>query len=100
MELLLDLFWHAPGSYLWELDDNYFRNEAAWNFWKSDLEDLRRVADENGICLMLLIHTALTALNDFYPYKPNYDTVSEVARRNSLAVIDQFPYFRSKNGVS
>ena len=92
-----DIFWHAPGSYLWELDDNYFRNPPAWDYWKTDFRNLRRIANENGICLVVLLHAELTALHSLYPYRPYYEAVSEVARATGTPVIDSFPYFQSRN---
>jgi lysophospholipase L1-like esterase len=92
---LRDLFWHARGSYLWELDDNYFRNEAAWEDWKADLADLRRIASQRNICVLMLIHTELTALHGLHPYKRYYEAVSQVARDEGVPVQESFPYYRS-----
>lgn len=92
-----DLFWHRKGSYLWELDDNYFRNPQAWDYWKKDFENLSHIASENRICLVMFLHTALMGLHAFHPYRGYYDAVKGVAREHGVPVIDPFPYFVGRN---
>lgn len=88
-----ELMWPAPGSYVYELDENYFRNAAAWQFFLADLGRLAEVASELGVCTQVLIHTKLYALGSLHPFTRHYDRVAEAARAHDLHVTFSLPHF-------
>ena len=91
-----DLFWHAPGSYLWELDDNYFRNPLAWEGWKADLRELKDKASQQDACLLVFLHTDLMTLNRFHPPRAYYDAVEAAATELGIPYKESFPYYLGK----
>lgn len=81
------------GSYLRELDDNYFRNPEAWGMLLHYLERFGEVAREREICAVVLVHTRLTALHRFHPLRRQYAAVGEAAEARGLYVAQSFPSF-------
>ncbi len=97
---LRNLVWHPPGSYLWELDENYFRNPQAWGAWKDDLADLARTADARSLCVGMLLHTQLEYLYGFHPFRPYYEAARTEAERLGMPVFESFPYFENRRAES
>lgn len=81
---LRDLFYPEYGSYLYELDYNYFENEGAWNFFTSGLEELARISTEQQVCGHVLLHTWIKDLHALHPFQHFYDAVEKAARERGL----------------
>ncbi|MBI5504734.1 MAG: SGNH/GDSL hydrolase family protein [Deltaproteobacteria bacterium] len=88
-----DIVWPSRSSYVRELDDNFFRTPAAWRAFEDDLDRLATIAGERGVCVTVLLHTQLTALNSLHPFLRHYDAVARAARARGMFVAESFPYF-------
>lgn len=91
-DYLLDLFWHLPGSYPWALDDNYFRNPAAWAFWKKDLTEFAAIGRERGNCVVMLQHTNLLALHGLHTFRAYVVAAAAAAKAAKIPVAGSLPY--------
>ena len=81
---LRDLVYPEYGSYLYEIDYNYFENEWAWNFFTSGLEELARISTEQQVCGRVLLHTWIKNLHALHPFRHFYDAVEKAARERGL----------------
>lgn len=85
---------YAPlGTPLYELNDNWFHNPAAWQTALAALDRLAATADARGICRLLLIHPQLHFLNALHPYHAHYDAIAAAARERGFVpvrAIDDF----------
>jgi lysophospholipase L1-like esterase len=91
-----DLIAPPKGSYIWELDDNFFHNDAAWGAFTASLADLARIGGDQGVCVVVFLHTQLNALNRWHPFTRHYSAAATEARRLGMYVIDPFPYLEGK----
>jgi lysophospholipase L1-like esterase len=98
---LRDLISPGPDSYVTELDENYFRNEAAWNLFIKGLDDLAAIVREQQICGVVLLHTGLYySLHALHPLKKFYDAVEKAVLERGLYVAPSFEYHRGKSPES
>jgi lysophospholipase L1-like esterase len=93
---LRDLVLPRPGSFAYDLRENYFRNPEAWGDFTDHLDRLRAVGDEARVCVLVLIHTQIAQLNWLHPWRSIYDKVEDAARENGLAVTQTFPAYRGR----
>ena len=89
----------TPGSYLHELLANYFENEAAWQDLLLGLDRFAAVAEAQGVCGVVFMHTSLGELGWLHPERRIYDRVEAAARERGLAVAQSFPYFRGRRAA-
>ena len=89
---LQELLWTEPGTYAWELNDNYFDNEEAWRIFDGGLAGLANVGARLGVCVNVLIHTHIYYLNRFHPFVPVYKKVEAAAETHGLSVTESLPY--------
>jgi len=88
----------APqGSYVNELHENYFHNEAAWADLLAGFDDLARTGRESAACVVLFIHASLQTLNVLHPFQKEYDVVAEAAKQRGLFVVESFDGLRGRN---
>jgi lysophospholipase L1-like esterase len=90
----------SPGSYLDELETNYFENPAAWDDVRLGLDRLAQLARERGRCAHLLLHTSLGELGWIHPERRIYERVAAAARERGVSVTESFPYFRGRRAAS
>jgi lysophospholipase L1-like esterase len=89
---------HPPeGSYIHELDDNYFRNPDAWNYVLAALDRLAAISRQRDICAVVLIHTRLNFLRFFHPFHRLYRAVSAAAEERGLFVIPSAHLFLGRS---
>jgi lysophospholipase L1-like esterase len=88
-----DMLWPSASSYVRELDNNFFRNPAVWQRFERDLDRLAAIGRERRICVVVLLHTQLTALNSWHPFLRHYAAVAEAARARGMYVVESFPWF-------
>jgi lysophospholipase L1-like esterase len=81
------------GSYPYELELNYFSNDAAWTAFDAELIRLAEEARKRKICAVVLVQTQLRTLNRHHAYSAIYDRVGEAAAAKGLFVVQTFPYF-------
>lgn len=93
-DYLRDLTWPSRSSYVRELDENYFANPAVWSRFESDLDRLAAIGRDKGICVVVLMHTQLTALHSLHPFERHYDAVARAAEARAMHVIRTFPWYR------
>lgn len=86
-------FRRAPGTYRYELDENYFRNPGAWNYFLQSLDDFARIVAEREVCGVVFLHTHLLWLASPNPAQPFEDAVAQAAEARGLFVIRSFPDF-------
>jgi lysophospholipase L1-like esterase len=89
----LDALWPRRGSGVWELDDNYFRNPAAWGELLAALDRLAETARQRDSCGVVLIHPWLHFLNALHPYHRHYQAVSAAAVARGLFSISPIEAF-------
>lgn len=94
---LRELISPPAGSYIHELDENYFRNPEAWSFFLSDLDELKSVAEDAGVCAAMFMHTSTLALNSFHPFHRYYRAVEKAAEDRGIFVIPSYSYFHGRN---
>jgi len=97
---LLELLFAPRGSYGFELDDNYFRNEAAWSQVTEGLDRLAELAGKRRLCSVLLVHTRLYSLNFLHPYRRHYAQVARAAEDRGFHPILSHPYFMGNEARS
>ena len=86
---------HAPvGSYVHELDQNYFHNPEAWEYMLASLDRLRDTSRQRNMCAVVFLHTALTSLNFLHPFHKQYNAVARAAEERGFHVIQSFRAFR------
>jgi len=90
---LYDLLHPTRGTYLYELDDNYFHNPPAWQVFTSELDRLAQIAHGRGVPAIVFLHSSLEYLNLFHPYRRIYDLVSKAARERGLIPVPSLDVF-------
>ena len=75
------------GSYVHELDVNYFEEAEAFGVALEALDRLADTAEQRGICAVMLIHTQLRFLNFLHPYQRHYDALASAAEEHGLFVV-------------
>lgn len=83
-----------PGSYLAELDDNYFHNPQVWSRFEADLDQLARLNRQRGVCGAVFLHGVLNSLGSFHPFDRFYDEVAAAASERGLFVISSIDRLR------
>jgi lysophospholipase L1-like esterase len=99
-ESLRDLLRPRAGTVLYELDDNYRHNPAAWASFQSGLDHLARVAAGHDLHALVFIHASLEYLNLFHPYRGIYDQIARAAEARGLRTIQAFPALRGHEETS
>lgn len=94
---LRDFVLPAKGSYIFELDENYFRNPAAWEYFSFQLARLAALAQSRGICADLFIHSAIAYLDHPVRFQRYYEAVAEAARKRGLFVSESLEWFAGKD---
>ena len=89
-----------PGSYPYELDENYFRNPAAWSFFLAGLDRLAAITEGLGICGVVFLHTNLHDLSPWSAFRRYEDVVAEAAEARGLFVVPSFPVHQGRQGKS
>jgi lysophospholipase L1-like esterase len=84
---LREVLFAPPGSPLFELDDNWFHNPAAWQTTLAALDRLAASAAQRGHCAVLLIHPQLHYLNALHPYHRHYDAIARAAEARGFFVV-------------
>jgi hypothetical protein len=97
---MIDLLFSPPGSYDYELDQNYFHNPEAWHDVEQSLDRLAALAAQRGICAVLLFHTRLESLNFLHPYHVYYDAIASAAGERGFEVARSFAHFRGNEATS
>lgn len=92
LEYFRDMVSPSSTSYVRELNNNFFENPKVWQRFESNLDRLAAIADERNICVVVLIHTQLRALNSWHPYLRHYAAVADAARERGMYVVDSFPW--------
>lgn len=93
---IAELVWPPPGSYLYELDENYFRNPPAWQAFEAALDDLARIAKAHEACPVVLIQTQLHRLDRWHPYDRHYAAIQDAALARDLPVVPTRELFRDR----
>jgi hypothetical protein len=83
---LRDRFDPPEGSYLRELELNYFENPAAWNEFADRLRRFATLAGGQGACGHVFLHYQLARVNKLHPFTPIYDKVGSEAEKLGLTV--------------
>jgi lysophospholipase L1-like esterase len=97
---LAEGLWPLPGSYVYDLDENYFRNEAARAELGAGLDALAEILAARDVCGLVLLHTQLHRLKGRHPYRRHYDALAGAARERGLPVVRSFPKFAGREPSS
>jgi lysophospholipase L1-like esterase len=85
---------HPPkGSYIYELNENYFRNARAWELLGTNFDRLLRISRERDICVVVLIHAVPRHLNALHPVREHYDAVARLAEQRGFHAVRSLPVF-------
>jgi len=87
----------SRGSYLFELNENYFHNPPAWNNFLAGLDKLARIGRRKNVCVTVLIHTHLFFLHPLHPLRRHYEMVADATRKRGLYAKTSLPYYYWKN---
>ncbi|MEN8184411.1 MAG: SGNH/GDSL hydrolase family protein [Myxococcota bacterium] len=90
---LRDRFWPAPGSYVWELDNNFFHNPPLWAATLRSLDRLAEAAESVGACVVVLLHPSLHTLDRLHPFGRHYRAIREAAEDRGFPVVQPLPGF-------
>ncbi len=91
---LQELLSPQPGTMVFEVLDNYFNNPPAWRGFTSGLDRLATIRDRDGIPVVVFIHTSLSYLNIFHPFRAVYGAIGEAAEARDMATIQSLHEFR------
>jgi lysophospholipase L1-like esterase len=94
---LTELVRARPGSYSYELEDNYFHNPDAWAGLAGGLDRLAAIGKTHGVCVHVLLHTVLHHLGSSHVLRPIYERVAGAASERGLTVTQSFPVFRGRD---
>ena len=94
---LRELFWPPEDSYPFELNQNYFENEPAWDAMVAAFERLAQIGRQRDVCVVMLIHTRLYFLHFLHPFERHYDAVAAAARERGLFVVPTLDAFLGKS---
>jgi lysophospholipase L1-like esterase len=97
---MVDLLFSPPGSYGYELDQNYFHNPEAWHEVEAGLDRLAALAAQRGICVVMLLHTRLESLNFLHPYHVYYDALAAASEQRGFEVVRPFARFDGTEATS
>jgi lysophospholipase L1-like esterase len=84
---LREVLYAPPGTPLYELNDNWFHNPAAWQTTLAALDRLAATSQQRDVCALLLIHPQLEFLNALHPYHPHYDAIEAAARERGFVPV-------------
>jgi lysophospholipase L1-like esterase len=90
---LSEILFVPRGSYVYELDDNYFDNPAAWSTVDNSLSRLARFASSRRNCAHVLVHTHVVHINFHNPFIPIYEKVAAAAEAHGMTVTRSLPFF-------
>lgn len=93
---LAEVLWAPLGTYVHELDHNYFDVPEVWEPVGAALERLAATTRERRICSAVLIHTQLHYLNRLHPYHRHYRALADAAEARGLPVIHSFEAFAGR----
>ncbi len=96
---LSELVWTPVGSYVYELEDNYFRNPEAWAEVLKGLDQFATLAKARDVCGVLFLHARLDSLNFLHPYHAIYKIVADAASERGLHVIHSFDHVRGQSAT-
>jgi len=85
-----------PGSFAFELDENYFRNPQAWAVVRKNFDRLAGLGLDFDFCGVILVHTQMQALNALHPYKRHYGAIADAARKSGLVAVESLERFREE----
>jgi lysophospholipase L1-like esterase len=97
---LEELVWPPKGSYVWELDDNYFNNPPALAALDQAFGRLEGIARERGVCVVVLQHTSLWFLHGFHPFRRHHEVVAKLALAHGFTNKDSLAHFLGRDGLS
>ncbi len=92
-QALRELLDPVPGTYLYDLMDNYFNNPAAWQDLENSFVRIAGLGDEINAPTVLFVHTILMYLNRFHPLRPLYTKVSNAAEKTGISPIASLPAY-------
>jgi lysophospholipase L1-like esterase len=96
---LRELVWPPRGSYMWELDDNYFDNPPAITALDNAFAEIEQAASARNACVVLLQHTNLWFLHVFHPFRRFHAAVAKLAAAHHFANKDTVSYFLGRGGL-
>jgi lysophospholipase L1-like esterase len=88
---LRELVAPPEGSYVHELDYNYFENPPALASFEASLNALAQLARRSELCVHILIHTKLYYLHRLHPFRRHYDAVEAIALADGFTVTQSLP---------
>jgi len=97
---LIDLLHPQPGTYLFEVRDNYFNNPQAWNQFTAGLDSFARYGRSVHVPVVVFIHTWLEYLNAFHGYRDVYAKIAQAAEERGMPAIQSFPALRGHDEES
>ncbi len=90
---LRNFFLPHPDTYIFELEENFFRNPAVWSEFTDDLRRLHRLSNDQGSCVVIFVHSLVGDANRFSPYPQFVDRVEELAQEIGIPVIRSRAYY-------
>lgn len=96
---LLELIRPPEGSYVHELDDNYFHNPDALAAVDAAFDRLGAIARKRGVCVIVLHHTDLWFLRGIHPFRRHHAVVSRLVADHGFENKDTVDYFLGHNAV-
>jgi len=82
-----NLFFPDPGSYIYELEENYYRNPEVWNAFAGELLRLDRLARKHRSCLAIFIHATTGDASRLSPSAQFAEPVANLAHEIGIPVI-------------
>jgi len=96
---LRELVWPPKGSYIHELDDNYFDNPAALTALDNAFVQIQEAAAKRGACVVLMQHTSLWFLHAFHPFRRFHAAVAKLAAAHGFTNKNTLDYFLGRGGL-
>jgi lysophospholipase L1-like esterase len=88
-----------PGSHLYDVEQNYFHNPAAWGDFTRHLDRLRDIGAERQVCVHVLIHTDFYLLWVRSPFRAVYARVADAVRARNMTVTETHPLFEGRDAA-
>ena len=90
---LLDRAWLRPGSYLYDLDQNYAVGSEAWKNFEQNLRRLRELGADNGFCVHVFMNAHPHYEGWGSPSPKIREQIADAVRAAGLSFTDATPAF-------
>lgn len=80
-----------PGTYLYEVLENYENNPQVWSNFTAALDRLAAIGRQRQIPVVVFIHPILAYTRAFHPFMTVYERIAAAVTERGMLAVDGFP---------